>query len=34
VTAGASTPQWIIDDLVARIREIWRGEEVGVAYYK
>ncbi len=34
VTAGASTPQWIIDDLVAKIREIWRGEEVGVAYYK
>ena len=34
VTAGASTPQWIIDDLVARIREMWRGEEVDLSYYK
>ena len=34
VTAGASTPQWIIDGLVERIREMWRGEEVSVAYFK
>ncbi len=34
VTAGASTPQWIIEGLVAKIREIWKGEEVGVTYYK
>lgn len=34
VTAGASTPQWIIDALVARIREAWRGERIGVSYYK
>ncbi len=34
VTAGASTPQWIIDGLVEKIRLMWRGEEVGVMYYK
>ncbi len=34
VTAGASTPQWIIDGLVEKIREMWRGEEVDVTYYK
>jgi 4-hydroxy-3-methylbut-2-enyl diphosphate reductase len=34
VTAGASTPQWIIDGLVEKVREMWRGEEVGVTYYK
>ncbi len=34
VTAGASTPQWIIDGLVARIRELWKDEEVEVIYYK
>lgn len=34
VTAGASTPQWIIDGLVAKIREMWRDEAVDVAYYK
>jgi len=30
VTAGASTPPWIIDELVAKIREMWSGEEVEV----
>lgn len=34
VTAGASTPQWIIEELVAKVREAWRGKRVGVAYYK
>lgn len=34
VTAGASTPQWIVDELVARIREVWRGDRIGVSYYK
>ncbi len=33
VTAGASTPQWIVDALVARIREVWHGERIGVSYY-
>lgn len=34
VTAGASTPQWIIEDLVARIRDAWAGEQIGVSYYQ
>jgi 4-hydroxy-3-methylbut-2-enyl diphosphate reductase len=34
VTAGASTPQWIIDALVARIRDAWHGEKIGVSYYR
>ena len=34
VTAGASTPQWIIDDLVGKIRGMWQGEQIDVAYYK
>ncbi len=34
VTAGASTPQWIVDGLVARIREVWHGRKIGVSYYK
>ena len=34
VTAGASTPQWIINDLVEKIRGMWQGEQIDVAYYK
>ncbi len=34
VTAGASTPQWIVDALVARIRDVWRGDRIGVSFYK
>lgn len=34
VTAGASTPQWIIEDLVAKIRTIWNGHEIQVSYYQ
>ena len=34
VTAGASTPQWIIDGLVEKIRETWSGEPVEVVYTK
>ncbi len=33
VTAGASTPQWIVDALVARVRDLWHGEKIGVSYY-
>jgi 4-hydroxy-3-methylbut-2-enyl diphosphate reductase len=34
VTAGASTPQWIIEELVDRLRERWSGEELSVEYYQ
>jgi 4-hydroxy-3-methylbut-2-enyl diphosphate reductase len=34
VTAGASTPQWIIEELVERLRERWAGEEPEVEYYQ
>ncbi|NJD62591.1 MAG: 4-hydroxy-3-methylbut-2-enyl diphosphate reductase [Deltaproteobacteria bacterium] len=34
VTAGASTPAWIIDELVERIRSIWREENIQVSYYQ
>ena len=34
VTAGASTPQWIIEGLVEKIRAVWTGHEIQVAYYQ
>ena len=34
ITAGASTPQWIIEGLVDRLREIWGGEQAALEYYK
>ncbi len=34
VTAGASTPEWIIEELIARIRSIWREEKIEVSYYQ
>lgn len=34
VTAGASTPQWIIDGFVARVLRCWEGEETEVAHYQ
>jgi 4-hydroxy-3-methylbut-2-en-1-yl diphosphate reductase len=34
VTAGASTPQWIIEALIARIRELWAGESIRVEHYQ
>jgi len=34
VTAGASTPQWVIDGLVGHLRTIWEGEEVEVSFYQ
>lgn len=34
VTAGASTPQWIIDGLVEAIRNAWTGLPLEVDYYK
>ncbi|MCL1926577.1 MAG: 4-hydroxy-3-methylbut-2-enyl diphosphate reductase [Syntrophorhabdaceae bacterium] len=33
VTAGASTPQWIIDGLVERLKDLWGGEKVEVSFY-
>jgi len=33
VTAGASTPEWIIEGLVERIRQVWRDDEVAVSLY-
>ena len=33
VTAGASTPQWIIDGLVERLRDLWGGEKIEVSFY-
>ncbi len=34
VTAGASTPPWIVDGLVSRVRDLWQGEKIGVSYYR
>ena len=33
VTAGASTPQWIIDGLVERLGSLWEGEKSEVSFY-
>jgi 4-hydroxy-3-methylbut-2-enyl diphosphate reductase len=34
LTAGASTPEWIIEELVQRIRSIWKEEKIQVSYYQ
>jgi len=34
VTAGASTPQWIIDGLVESIRRTWTGQPLELEYYR
>ncbi len=34
VTAGASTPEWIIEELLARIRATWREEKIQVSFYQ
>ncbi len=34
VTAGASTPQWIIDGFVERLKGLWEGERVEVSFYQ
>ena len=34
VTAGASTPQWIIDGFVERLTGIWEGENIEVSFYQ
>jgi 4-hydroxy-3-methylbut-2-enyl diphosphate reductase len=34
VTAGASTPQWIIDGFVERLKGIWDGERIEVSFYQ
>ena len=33
VTAGASTPQWIIDGLTQRLRTLWGDEKIEVSFY-
>lgn len=32
VTAGASTPEWIVTGLVAKVRDIWEGQDVRVSF--
>jgi len=34
VTAGASTPQWIIDGFLDRLKDLWKGEEIQVSFYR
>ena len=34
VTAGASTPQWIIDGFVESLKGLWAGEEIQVSFYQ
>lgn len=34
VTAGASTPEWIIEELVGKIRATWQEEKIQVSFYQ
>jgi len=34
VTAGASTPQWIIEGFLERMKELWKGDEIEVSFYR
>ena len=34
VTAGASTPQWIIDGFVEALKGLWKGHEIQVSFYE
>lgn len=34
VTAGASTPEWIIEELVGMIRATWQEEKIQVSFYQ
>ncbi|HEX9205856.1 MAG TPA: 4-hydroxy-3-methylbut-2-enyl diphosphate reductase [Candidatus Deferrimicrobiaceae bacterium] len=34
VTAGASTPQWIIDGFVEALKGLWEGHEIQVSFYE
>ncbi len=34
VTAGASTPQWIIDGFLERLKVLWKGEAIQVSFYR
>jgi 4-hydroxy-3-methylbut-2-enyl diphosphate reductase IspH len=34
VTAGASPPEWIIEELVGMIRATWREEKIQVSFYQ
>jgi 4-hydroxy-3-methylbut-2-en-1-yl diphosphate reductase len=33
ITAGASTPEWIIAGFVGKVREIWEGQDVHVSFF-
>jgi 4-hydroxy-3-methylbut-2-enyl diphosphate reductase IspH len=34
VTAGASTPQWIIAGFLERLKELWKGDTIEVSFYR
>jgi 4-hydroxy-3-methylbut-2-enyl diphosphate reductase IspH len=34
VTAGASTPQWIIDGFLERLKELWQCDTIEVSFYR
>jgi 4-hydroxy-3-methylbut-2-enyl diphosphate reductase len=34
ITAGASTPQWIIDGFVEALKALWKGEGIQVSLYE
>lgn len=34
VTAGASTPQWIIDGFVEALKGLWKGQKIQVSFYE
>ena len=34
VTAGASTPQWIIDGFLEALKGLWTGEQIQVSFYE
>jgi 4-hydroxy-3-methylbut-2-enyl diphosphate reductase len=34
VTAGASTPQWIIDGFVEALKGLWKGHKIQVSFYE
>jgi 4-hydroxy-3-methylbut-2-enyl diphosphate reductase IspH len=34
VTAGASTPQWIIAGFIERLKERWECDKIEVSFYR
>jgi 4-hydroxy-3-methylbut-2-enyl diphosphate reductase IspH len=34
VTAGASTPQWIIVGFLERLKGLWKGDIIEVSFYR